>query len=60
MGKLSVTIDDKLEKELRVVIAQKGRKHGDLKVTIEDNIKLWLKQEKKAAAQGGVRCRTNG
>lgn len=51
MGKLSITVDDKLEKELRVVIAQKGRKHGYLKVTIEDDIKLWLKQEKKAAAQ---------
>lgn len=47
MGKLAVTIGDELDKELRVAIAQKGGKHGDLRITIEEAIRLWLINEKK-------------
>jgi len=47
MGKLTVVIDDDLDKRLRVAIAENGGKHGDLKVAIEDVIKLWLIKRKK-------------
>lgn len=51
MGKLTVIIDDTLEREFRVAIAQKGGKHGDLKIAVEEAIRLWLKEEEKRQAQ---------
>ena len=47
MGKLTVVINDDLDKKFRVAIAENGGKHGDLKVTIEEVIKLWLIKRKK-------------
>jgi hypothetical protein len=47
MGKLTVIIDDNLETQLRVAIAQKGGKRGDLKIALEEAIKLWLQQQNK-------------
>lgn len=32
MEKLTVVIDDSLDRKFRIAMAEKGRKHGDLKV----------------------------
>ena len=45
MGKLTITINDELERQLRIAIAKKGGKKGDLSKAIEEGIKLWLKTQ---------------
>lgn len=47
MGKLTVVINDDLDKRFRVAIAENGGKHGDLKIAVEEAIKLWLVEQKK-------------
>ncbi len=47
MGKITIKIDDDLEKDLRVQIAQNRGKKGDLTKAIEDGLRLWLKEENK-------------
>lgn len=42
MGKLTVVIDNELERKFRVEIAETGGKHGGLKIAIEYAIKSWL------------------
>ncbi len=51
MGKLTVIIDGELERNFRVAIAQKGGKHGDLKIALEEAIRLWLKEQEKQEKQ---------
>ena len=43
MGKITIILNDELEQKLRVAIASKGGKKGDLTKSIEEGIRLWLK-----------------
>lgn len=43
MARLNVTIDDELEKRLRVEVAKRGGKKGDLAKAVQEGIELWLK-----------------
>lgn len=45
MGKITVCIDDSLEKKVRVKIAENNGKKGDLKKTIEEGLRLWLQTQ---------------
>lgn len=47
MGKINVKIDDKIEINVRTVIAKTGGKRGDLAKTVEDALQLWLAQKQK-------------
>lgn len=44
MARVNVTINDELEKRLRVEVAKRGGKKGDLSKAIEEGIGLWLKE----------------
>jgi len=47
MGRISVTISDELEKELRFkTIKRFGGKKGDLTRAVEEAIKTWVAKEK--------------
>jgi hypothetical protein len=47
MGRISVTISDELEKELRFkTIDRFGGKKGDLTRAVEEAIKTWVAKEK--------------
>jgi hypothetical protein len=47
MGRLTIDIDDQLEKELRMIIAQTiGFKKGNLQIAIQQAIKEWIKKHK--------------
>jgi hypothetical protein len=46
MGRISVTISDELEKELRFkTIERFGGKKGDLSRAVEEAIKTWIAKE---------------
>jgi len=50
LGKLTVSISDELEKELRIYIAQKfaGQKlYGKLSEIVEEALKEWMKKNAK-------------
>ena len=42
MGKITIDIDDKLERRLRVKIAKSGGRKGDLVKAIESGIEMWV------------------
>ncbi len=44
MSKLTVIIEDELDRKFRIVIAENGGKHGNLKIAIENAIELWLEK----------------
>lgn len=47
MGRISVTISDELEKELRFKTVERfGGKKGDLTKAVEEAIKTWVAKEK--------------
>ncbi len=46
MGKITINIDDKIEKKVRVKIAENGGKKGELTKAVESGLKLWLDTEK--------------
>ncbi len=43
MARITVRIDDDLEKKVRTKIAQQGGKKGDLAKAVEESLNLWLK-----------------
>lgn len=45
MAKITISIDDDLEKQVRVRVAEKGGKKGDLSKAIEAGVRLWLNQK---------------
>jgi hypothetical protein len=45
MARLNVAIDDDLEKRLRIEVAKRGGKKGDLSKAVEEWIELWLKED---------------
>lgn len=48
MGKLTITLDDALEKEFREMIGRvKGYHRGSLSVAITEAIKDWIEKTKK-------------
>ena len=47
MGRISVTLSDELEKELRFkTIERFGGRKGDLTKAVEDAVKTWVAKEK--------------
>jgi len=47
MGKINITISDKLEKEFRETISKRyGYKKGNLQLAIEEAIKDWIQKNK--------------
>jgi len=54
MGKISVSIPDELEKEIRIKAMKKfGMKKGYLSKAVMEALRLWLKQP-KASVQGNI------
>ena len=48
MGRISVTISDELEKDLRFKTVERfGGKKGDLTRAVEEAIKAWISEEKQ-------------
>jgi plasmid stability protein len=43
MGLIQVNLPDELERRLRVEIARRGGKKGDLSQAVSDALELWLK-----------------
>jgi len=47
MGKLTLTLDDELEKRFRDEIFKRlGMKKGNIQVAIEEAIEMWIKAKK--------------
>jgi len=44
MGKITININDDLERKVRIKIAKNGGKKGDLTKAIEAGLSLWLKE----------------
>lgn len=44
MGTLNIVLPDDLERKLRVAVAERGGKKGDLSGSVEQAIKEWLQK----------------
>lgn len=44
MGRIVVEIDDELERKLRLEVARRGGKKGELSNTLEEALSLWVEQ----------------
>lgn len=42
MARITVKIDDEVERKVRMKIAKHGGKKGDLAKAVEDALKLWI------------------
>jgi len=42
MGVMQIVLPDDVERKLRVAVAERGGKKGDLSGTVKDAIELWL------------------
>ncbi len=49
MSRITVKVDDEIERKVRTKIAKQGGKKGDLAKTVEDALKLWLAEEKQTS-----------
>jgi hypothetical protein len=47
LGTLNIVLPDELELKLRVAVAEKGGKKGDLSGTVEEAIFQWLQRNDK-------------
>jgi hypothetical protein len=48
MGRLTITLNDELDKKLRETVADTiGFKKGNLQVAIEEALEQWIKEQKK-------------
>ncbi len=48
MGRINITVNDKLEQEFRLEAAKKfGFKKGSLNQAMEEALKLWIREGKK-------------
>jgi len=48
MGKITVEIDDELEKQLRhLIIDVYGTRKGALKIAVEEALKMWIEKKRK-------------
>ncbi|MDD1744358.1 MAG: ribbon-helix-helix domain-containing protein [Candidatus Methanoperedens sp.] len=45
MARITVKIDDEIEKKVRMKIAKHGGKKGDLAKAVEEALKLWLEHK---------------
>jgi len=45
-GRITVVLPDDLDRRLRVEVAKRGGKKGDLSVAINEAVELWLKEKK--------------
>jgi Arc/MetJ-type ribon-helix-helix transcriptional regulator len=50
MARITVNLDDELDRRLRTEISKSGGKKGDLAITVQEALRLWLSQREKAAA----------
>jgi Arc/MetJ-type ribon-helix-helix transcriptional regulator len=56
MAKLTVSINDELDRKVRTAISASGGKKGDLSKTVEEALQMWLspKEKKTATAKKGA------
>lgn len=55
MAKLTVSINDELDRKVRTAISAGGGKKGDLSKTVEEALRMWLSpKEKKTAKKQGT------
>lgn len=48
MGRINVTVNDKVEQEFRLEVAKRlGFKRGSLNQAMEEALKLWIREGKK-------------
>ena len=48
MGKITLTLDDKLEKRFRErIFKTKGMKKGNIQLALEEAIECWIKETEK-------------
>ena len=48
MGRITLTLDDELDKRLRQTVSETlGFKKGNLQVAIEEAIEAWIKEHRK-------------
>ena len=48
MGRITITLDDALDKKLRETVSQTiGFKKGNLQIAIEQALEAWIKEHKK-------------
>ena len=47
MARLFIVIDDGVERRLRLAVAIRGGKKGDLSATIEEAVQFWLKKHSR-------------
>lgn len=48
MGKIDVSIDDKLEQEFKEeIFKSKGMKKGNIKIAVEEALRIWIDTRKK-------------
>jgi hypothetical protein len=48
MGRITITLDDALDKKLRETVAQTiGFKKGNLQIAIEEALETWVKKHEK-------------
>jgi Arc/MetJ-type ribon-helix-helix transcriptional regulator len=51
MARITVNLDDELDRKVRTEISKSGGKKGDLAITVQEALRMWLSQrEKKTAA----------
>jgi predicted transcriptional regulator len=55
MANIFIVIDDDVERRLRLAVALRDGKKGDLSATIEEAIKDWLKKHSREIKRGLVR-----
>lgn len=44
MARITVQLDDKLDREVRTEISKRGGRKGDLALTVAEALRLWLAQ----------------
>lgn len=54
MGKMNIILDDKLEERFRKAVADsKGMKKGNISISLEEAIDLWIEVQAQKMAKGG-------
>jgi ribosomal protein L6P/L9E len=52
MGTLNIVLPDDVERKLRVAVAERGGKKGDLSASVEQAILEWLQKDDRETKKG--------
>jgi Arc/MetJ-type ribon-helix-helix transcriptional regulator len=47
MARITVKLDDDLDRAVRTEISKRGGKKGDLAITVQEALRLWLEKKEK-------------